>query len=75
LPLISPVESRPANRHICILDAEELRDFNRGQERLTGLLDLGPVSKVPAINPEVEPQILRLTTPRLRSVWGPVRSG
>jgi hypothetical protein len=24
---------------------------------------------------EVQPQILRLTTPKLKNVWGPVRSG
>jgi hypothetical protein len=34
-----------------------------------------PVSKVPDINPEVQPQMLRLTTPKLKGVWGPVRSG
>ena len=37
-------------------------------------LALCPVSKVPAINPEVEPQIFRSPPPGLRSVWGPVRS-
>jgi hypothetical protein len=34
-----------------------------------------PGSEVSGTNPEVQPQILRLTTPRLKNVWGPVRSG
>ena len=34
-----------------------------------------PVSKIASIGPEVQTQILRLTTPKLKSVWGPVRSG
>jgi len=33
------------------------------------------VSEVRGIGQEVQPQILRLTTPKLKDVWGPVRSG
>jgi hypothetical protein len=31
--------------------------------------------KILGLNSEVQPQILRLTTPKLKSVWGPFRSG
>jgi len=34
-----------------------------------------PFPKIRGINSEVQKQILRLTTPKLKSVWGPFRSG